>query len=94
MKFQKTIEKKRKKIDKLDKKILLNLAERISIAKDIADYKIKNDIPVYQKEREKEILQKLTKLGKENDLRDKFIDDIFNRIIKESRLVQKKRIHV
>ena len=81
------LEELRKEIDKIDEKLLLLLEERLEKAKQITEYKKENNIPETQKEREEEILDKLTHLGK-GKLRDEYIKNIFRQIIQESHKIK------
>ena len=81
------LEELRKEIDKIDEKLLLLLEERLEKAKQITEYKKENNIPETQKEREEEILDKLTQLGK-GKLRDEYIKNIFRQIIQESHKIK------
>ncbi|MBR1763545.1 MAG: prephenate dehydratase [Eubacterium sp.] len=49
----------RKEIDEVDSKLLPLLVKRMEIACDVADYKVKNNIPVLNSGREQEILDKV-----------------------------------
>lgn len=80
----------RTNIDRIDKEIILLLSERLSLMPWVADYKLKHNIGRTDKEREKQILKKLKQIGKENNLREEYIKDIFKRIIIESHFVEKK----
>ena len=51
------LEIQRKKIDEIDSKLLPLFLERMNCSKAIADYKQKNNMPVFDKAREKAILE-------------------------------------
>ena len=50
----------RDEIDNIDDKLLELLKQRMDLSDSVADYKIKNNLPVYNPEREKEILNRLS----------------------------------
>lgn len=73
----------RKKIDRIDGILIICLDKRIQTAKLIGDIKKKNNLPIIDKNREKEIFRKVERTkNKENIIR------IFERIIEESRKIQ------
>lgn len=79
----------RQKIDALDYQLLELLAQRLEICKEISDYKRKNNLPIQDQEREKEILRERVKAFKEMGFDDEtFITKLFEVIIKKSRDVQ------
>lgn len=55
----------RKKIDEIDDKIIPLLLERMDISKKVAEYKVKNGLPVLNEKREKEILDDVREKCKE-----------------------------
>ena len=61
------LDKIRKEIDEIDS-VMLNLFEkRMHLSKEVADYKIKNHMEIFQKDREQEVLEKnLNKLDDKN----------------------------
>jgi len=79
----------RKRLDELDKELVVILAKRISLIPGIAEYKKKHKIPRYQPEREKEIIEEKRKLAKELNLDQGLVEDIFKRIIQESHKIEK-----
>ena len=86
------LKKLRKDIDKIDKQIMTLLEHRLEVVKKVADYKKKNNIPLYDKKREEEIILSKKEYVKEKDISEKYIEEIFKRIIKESHIVEKKII--
>lgn len=80
----------REKIDRLDKKILRTLQERLLLSEQIGKVKKKEGEKIYQPKREKEITEKLTKNGEKYNLDPKFVSKLFKLIIKESRKCQKR----
>ncbi|HJN58574.1 MAG TPA: chorismate mutase [Dehalococcoidia bacterium] len=72
----------RKKIDRLDLELIKVIDKRQKIANEIVKIKIKNEIPIEDLKREKEIINQLSKKSK---LSNEFIEDIFQVIFKKSK---------
>lgn len=72
----------RKEIDKADKNLLIALAKRFGATKKIGEYKAKNDLPVRDKKREKEMMAMRKKWAKKLSLKDPFISQVFSLILK------------
>ncbi len=80
----------RKQLDKLDNELIKILAKRTSLIPEVAKYKKENNIPRYQPEREKEIINKKIKLAKKYKINSELIEKIFKLIIKDSHRIQKE----
>ena len=84
------LEKAREEIDEIDAKILELLAERLDICKQLGKYKKQHNLPIQNKEREKEIIKdrarKLKELGFDDE---RFAQELFELIMKKAREVQK-----
>ncbi|WP_425619556.1 chorismate mutase [Buchnera aphidicola] len=80
----------RNKINKIDKNIVKLLAERKNLVLEIAQSKIKNKQAIRDVERETNMINELTSLGKKNHLQPEYITRLFQLIIEESVLTQKK----
>ena len=78
----------RRHIDRIDTVIITALAERMSLIPDVADYKKKNDIPIFDEEREVEIMNKLKKIAKQHGLDEGFVEEIFLSCFNESKRIQ------
>ncbi len=78
----------RRHIDRIDTVIITALAERMSLMPDIAEYKKKNDIPIFDEEREVEIMKKLKKISKDHGLDEGFVEEIFLSCFNESKRIQ------
>ncbi len=78
----------RKNIDEIDAKIVSLLLKREKEVKKIAVYKKRNNLAVVDKQREKEILNKVIKKIKGKSL-EKLIKELFKTIFKYSRKLQK-----
>jgi len=84
------LEKSRTEIDEIDTKIVELLAKRLEICKKLGKYKKKNNVPIQNKEREKQIIKDRAKKLKELGFDDeKFVQDLFELIMKKAREVQK-----
>ncbi|WAI18457.1 MAG: chorismate mutase [Buchnera aphidicola (Acyrthosiphon caraganae)] len=80
----------REEINNIDKKIVKLLADRKNLVLKIAQSKIENNQAIRDIEREKKMLEKLIILGKKNHLTSEYITRLFQLIIEESVLTQKK----
>jgi len=87
--MSKELENLRKLIDKIDFEILQKLAKRFSLVSKIAEYKTKNNLSIYDKKREKDILETRKILANQFKLNKSMIEKIFRIIFKESRFKQK-----
>lgn len=83
------LNKYRKKIDKIDRKIVKLLSKRMSIVEFIAKYKQKEGLPILQKEREEEHLHEILIKCNESKACKSYIHNIFEAIFEESRKIQK-----
>ena len=83
------LKKIRSEIDSIDKKLIMLLFERIKKVRKVAEYKKKNRIPILDKEREKEIILSKKKAAKKIGISERYAEDIFKRIIKESHSAEK-----
>ena len=80
------IDQKRRKIDIIDKKLVLLINERAAIAKLIGGLKSKNNIAVIQEEREKKVFENVENHSKIISKED--ISKIWKVIIEVSRKIQ------
>lgn len=78
----------RRHIDRADIVIITALAERMSLMPDIAEYKKKNDIPIFDEKREVEIMNSLKKIARQNGLDESFVEEVFLSIFNESKRIQ------
>ena len=80
----------RAEIDDIDNQIVELLAKRLEICKKLGRYKKKNNVPIQNKEREKQIIKdrakELKELGFDDD---KFVQELFGLNMKKAREVQK-----
>lgn len=81
------LQKSREKIDEIDKQIVTLFEQRMRISKDVADYKISVNKPVYDRTRELEKLDTLQKLAS-NDFNRQGVHELFTQIMSISRKLQ------
>ena len=79
----------RDEIDKTDKEILSAFERRMGICKEIAEYKKKNNIKVFDKERETEVLEGRTKMLENVELKDECLS-LFKALMQISKDYQEK----
>ncbi len=77
----------RKRIDQIDEKIVSLLKERIEIAKEVGRYKRERGMKIEDAQREKEVLKRVSELAPEMS---SFIQDVYKRIILESKRAQRQ----
>ncbi|XRO76256.1 chorismate mutase [Methanocaldococcus sp. 10A] len=80
----------RKKIDEIDNKILKLIAERNSLAKDVAEIKNQLGIPINDPDREKYIYDRIRKLCKEHNIDENIGIKIFQILIEHNKTLQRK----
>ncbi|ACV24259.1 chorismate mutase [Methanocaldococcus fervens] len=80
----------RKKIDDIDNNILKLIAERNSLAKDVAEIKNQLGIPIDDPDREKYIYDRIRKLCKEHNVDENVGIKIFQILIEHNKALQKK----
>lgn len=59
----------RKRIDEIDDTLIALFEERMEIATSVADYKIKNNLPIFNKERENQVIEKNLSKIKNKDIK-------------------------
>jgi len=87
-----TIEDWRKKIDEMDLKIVELINQRAAAAREIGKLKNNTNLPIYEPEREKKILDAVKKANK-GPLPDSEVQHVFERIIDVMRKLQQQEIH-
>ena len=76
----------RKEIDEIDEQLVTLLLRRMEISKEVAKFKIENNLPVLNEKREKEILDKVAeKCGEQGDA----VKSVFVSIMDASKELQK-----
>lgn len=81
------LEKSREKIDAIDKQIVQLFEERMTIAKDVAEYKIQTKKQVYDRERELKKLKEVKKMAS-NQFNQHGVEELFTQIMSISRKLQ------
>lgn len=77
----------RAEIDVIDETIKFLYKKRIKVASEVASYKIANNKPVYDAEREREKIKRLTEDEENRDIKVG-IEGLFNRLMADSRRIQ------
>lgn len=76
-------------LNDIDDKMKALFIERMSIIKEIAEYKKNNNLPIYDSNREKEMIERLSK--DTGEVKDNYIE-FLNSILKESKKYQENII--
>jgi len=85
------LENLREKIDAIDKEMIALFEKRMDIVADIAAYKIKNNLPILNQNREDIVISKVKAIVKNKDYTDSAIDFIKD-IMEISKKFQQKII--
>ena len=85
------IDEIRNKIDEIDGKLVKLIEERLKIVENVALYKKRNNIQIFDEKREKEVIEKNLKKVINKEL-ESYIEMILKDIMKTSKLYQKKKI--
>jgi len=85
------LENLREKIDSIDKEMIALFEERMNVVNDIAEYKIKNNLPILNQNREDIVISKVKAIVKNKDYTDSAIDFI-KHIMEISKKFQQKII--
>jgi len=80
------LESFRKEIDEIDLELIKLIEKRLKICKDVGKCKLKNDISVENKQREKEVIQKLIS---KTSLDKRFVSKLFELLLDESKRLQR-----
>jgi len=78
----------RQRIDEIDQKILDLLKERNQVSRDVIEYKIENQLPVFVAEREEEKSARFRDMAAERDLDPDWAEDFLRMIMSASRATQ------
>ena len=85
------LENLRERIDTIDKELIALFEERMDVVNDIAEYKIKNNLPILNQNREDIVISKVKAIVKNKDYTDSAIDFI-KEIMEISKKFQQKLI--
>ncbi len=81
----------RKRIDEIDEKLVSIFTERMDIAEEVARYKTENNKPVFDPERERELLNKVE--NKAGEKYGNYTRKLYGKIMELSRTHQNKIIN-
>lgn len=79
-------------IDQIDEKILSLFMERMELCKGVADYKKEHNLPVFQGNREKEVIDRIKSLTNDKEL-EAGTASLFTSIMDISKILQNEKIH-
>ncbi len=85
------LENLRERIDTIDKELIALFEERMNVVNDIAEYKIKNNLPILNQNREDIVVSKVKAIVKNKEYTDSAIDFIKD-IMEISKKFQQKII--
>ena len=85
------LENLRERIDTIDKELIALFEERMNVVNDIAEYKIKNNLPILNQNREDIVISKVKAIVNNKDYTDSAIDFI-KHIMEISKKFQQKLI--
>ena len=85
------LENLRERIDTIDKELIALFEERMNVVNDIAEYKINNNLPILNQNREDIVISKVKAIVKNKDYTDSAIDFI-KHIMEISKKFQQKLI--
>ena len=85
------LENLRERIDTIDKELIALFEERMNVVNDIAEYKIKNNLPILNQNREDIVISKVKSIVKNKEYTDSAIDFIKD-IMEISKKFQQKLI--
>lgn len=84
------LEELREKIDETDSKILSLFERRMKLCEEVADYKAKNNLPVFQGGREKQVLEKIAqKSSHDMEAANRLL---FSQIMEISKCLQREKL--
>lgn len=83
------LENARIEINKIDKEMAKLFEQRMKAVEDVIEYKIKNNMDIFDSSREKEVIEKNTKLL-ENDKYSKYYVEFIENLMNISKKYQKK----
>lgn len=83
----------RRHIDRIDTVIITALAERMSLMPEVAAYKKKHNIPIFDEEREIEIMKNLKNIAKQHGLDEGFVEEVFLSLFNEAKRIQNEIIN-
>jgi chorismate mutase/prephenate dehydrogenase len=91
-KVEQELEKLRRQLDTIDQKIVSLLAKRQAEVERVVKLKKAHNIPVYHPAREENLISQLRNQGAEAGLNSDYIEEIYRRILRQSRVEQAVRL--
>jgi len=88
-----TLDELRDDIDRVDEVIVRLLNERARVAVEIGQLKKQLNVPIYQPDREKQVLAHVRGIASEGPLGADAIARLFERIIDEARRLERRVVH-
>ena len=88
-----TLDELREHIDRVDEVIVRLLNERARIVCEIGRKKKEQNVPIYQPDREKMVLEHVRGIATEGDLGPDAVARLFERIIDEARMLERRVVH-
>jgi chorismate mutase len=88
-----TLDELRDDIDRVDEVIVRLLNERARVAVEIGHMKKSLNVPIYQPDREKQVLAHVRSVASEGPLGPDAIARLFERIIDEARRLERRTVH-
>lgn len=85
------LEALRTAIDEIDRRILDLVAERVRVVLSVGDYKREHELPVYDPERERSMIERLGRAAPK-PLDEETVRRIFERLIDESRRIEQRYV--
>lgn len=82
------LEKQRKKIDEIDKKIVRLFEERMKVVIEVAQIKKENNLEIFDSSRENLVIEKVKKYL-ENEKLEKFLEEFYKDLMNVSKKYQK-----
>jgi len=86
------LEELRREIDAVDAEIVRQLKRRQEVVQEVLERKKARRLPVYHPAREENLISRLRSLGRAQGLDPDYLEDIFRRIMRQSRLEQSVRL--
>ena len=91
-KVEQELENLRRQLDTIDQKIVSLLAKRQAEVERVVKVKKTHNIPVYHPAREENLISQLRNQGAEAGLNSDYIEDLYRRILRQSRIEQAARL--
>ena len=84
------LDKYRKKVDKIDKKLIKLFEKRMDVARCVGEYKKENNLEILDTAREKEILENRVMLTKNSEYKE-YTSEFFESLMNVSKKLQSKK---